>query len=388
MLHGFPALFTHPPAAHGQVREILPLGNVNGVDHIIPVDHMYLGYPNGANGGADTVQILAMADGDLVMVTRRPDDRSGGFDFALWIRHSAEVTCQYEHVHELSARITAYLKSTGSGWVTVNPGFEIMFLGQLGAPEPLVLAAGESIGATRSYSQYWDLGITDTRTRGDFAGQTENHYPTIATYNQLLSLGLDHPPFPGQETLNAGCFVNYLVPALRSDWATLLAEPPGDCGRADWDIDGRLRGTWFNPLIDSTDPPPLFDLEWAALSITPYNLAPATQVQIAIPSGHSLSAVDPAGAYPQLQHRFLVTTDPSPAVRINPDPAAVGPETGTVCYDLRYPEGGGERYNALLLRLSNTRTLDIAYDPAPTSSSRCAALLAAGDPAWTTTYVR
>lgn len=387
-LHGFPPLFTHPPAAIGAVKEILPLGNVNGVDHIIPVDHMYLGYPNGPNGGADTVQIQAMAAGELVMVARRIEAHVPTPDYSIWIRHTGAVTSQYEHVHGLPSRISDHLASTGAGWVAIDPSFEIMFLGQLGAPEPLELAAGENVGVSRSYSQYWDLGIIDTQTRGRFSGRLDNHYPTIEAYAALLGLGLDHPPFAGQATLNAGCFVNYMTPQLRGAWSDLLAGAPGDCGRAGWDVDGRLRGTWFNPLIDTTEPPPLFDDEWAALSIVPYNLAPSTQVQIAIASGHALAAVDPAGAYPQLRRRLLVTIDPSPGTRVNPDPAGVAPATGVVCYDLRYPDDGGERYNALLLRLAEPDRLEIAFDPAPTTSSRCAALLAAGEPAWITTYVR
>ena len=64
------------------------------------------------------------------------------------------------------------------------------------------------------------------------------------------------------------------------------------------------------------------------MSIIPDNLAPSTQVQIGVGSGHRLSALDPGGSNPQLRNPFWITMNPASGARINPDPASVRPGTG------------------------------------------------------------
>lgn len=386
-LHGYRSLFTHPPAALDRVSSIAPRGAINGTSHILPVDHMYLRFPFGPTGGADVVQVQAMAPGELVMVTRQTEPGSSLADIAVWIRHTSAITVQVDHLHALAPRIQAHIGSPGD-WIIVEPGLEIVFLGQLGAPGPLALAAGEVVGETRSYFEYWDLGVIDTDVVGVFADPHGTRYPALPELAAALGIVIEHAPFTGQQSLNSGCFLSYLAPELRAAWSALLEGPPGNCGRADWDREGYLRGSWFNPAYETIEPTPLLDVESAAISITPYNLAPATTVQIGIASGHPLAAVDPAGAFPQLRRRFLAPIDPAPGARINPDPGTVSPETGIVCYDLRYGDGVDERFNALVLRLTSAHALQIAFDPTPAPASRCAALLGAGTVPWITTYLR
>jgi hypothetical protein len=111
-------------------------------------------------------------------------------------------------------------------------------------------------------------------------------------------------------------------------------------------------------------------------------------VQIGAGSGSPYAALDPTGAYPQLRNPLVVDIDATPGARRNPDPAAVGRATGTVCYDLAYNDAGMTRYNAMLLRLLGPHTLAIKYDPAPRDSPPCGALgFPEPDDSWIT-YVR
>ena len=382
-------LFTHPPTDIAKVRGIVPLGNLNpGGGHVRAVDHMYVQYLEPANGGTDAVPVRAMAGGKVVLVTRALSDDDPKKDYSLFIQHDAFVTSQFDHLHALAPRLQKHLATRPGAWIPVREGFEVLFLGQLGAPAPLGVKAGEKLGTTRSFSHAWDIGVTDTRVKRKLLGKGERRYPTFLDYAEALGLELEQPPFPGHPTRNAACFLDYLTPALRAAWFPLLVSEPKGCGRADWDVNGKLRGHWFNQEVDELEEPPVFALEEAALAIVPNNLVPETQVQIGAGSDHPLAALDPDGLYPQLRNRFVVVFDPSPGARVNPDPAKVGVATGRVCYDLRFGSPAGERYNVLVLRLAAKRRLLVLFDPTPREAPGCAAALAGPEPPWTATYVR
>jgi hypothetical protein len=374
-----------PPTDLDQVGTIVPLGNLNpGGGHVLPVDHMYLGYLHPASGGADVVPVYAMADGELVMVLRTFRGDIPEIDYGLFIRHDPYVTSQFDHLYGLSARLLDYLASVPGAWLDPGGGFQLMFPGQLGAPAPLRIRRGEQVGVTQSYSSNWDVGVSDNRVHRQLLGAGTHHYLRISEAAATLGLAI-RDPFPGDPTLNAACFLEYLEPAVGDAWKARLGSTPKDCGRNDWDVAGCLRGNWFNPALDTTPSPPVFRREVAALSIAPDNLRPLTHVQIGIGSGAALAALDPTDAYPQLDQEFDVAPDRSPGARINPDPANVCAAGVTVCYDLTY---AGPKYNVLLFQLTPAGHLRVGYDPTPRVSSGCAAALVSEPTAWTAEYVR
>ncbi len=146
---------------------------------------------------------------------------------------------------------------------------------------------------------------------------------------------------------------------------------------------GHRRAAAGRAAVDAAKEPPLFDLEYAALSIVPYNLAPTTRLQIGAGNGNPYAALDPAGAYPQLRHPFIIEIDTAPGARINLDPALVQPTTGTVCYDLSYNDAGMSRYNTMLFRMLGPHSVAIKYDPAPHDGPQCGSLgLSEPDSSW------
>lgn len=388
-LSGTAWVFSHAPTDIANVTGVIPLGNLNpGGGHTLAVDHMYLNYPVPNSNGAYAYPVYAMGDGTLVAVFRAQTAGKPDPDYQLFIAHTPQLTSTFDHVHVLSQRLQSFLAAVPDpAWIQMGSANRILLLGQLGAPAPLPVVAGEQLGVTKSYSSNWDVGVIDTRRQTRFEGHGALRYPTFVDY--LQQLGVDaQPPFPGQKTINATCFIDYFRDELRTAWAELLTSTPRGCGRPGWDVPGKLRGAWFNPAIDAASPPPVFEVTSAAISIIPDNAAPTTRVQIGIASGSRFAAIDPTGSVAQLHDPFRVTMNQAPGARINPDPAQIGPASGTVCYDLAY-QGVGPRYNSILFHMITDTSVAIKFDPTPYGGPQCGSItLAAPDPSWTTTYVR
>lgn len=388
-------VFTDPPTDIANTTGVRPLGNLNpGGRHVLAVNHMYIDYPFPDTAGAHAYPVRAMADGEITSISRQQVPGRPDLDYQIFIRHADTLTMYYDHLHGLSASIMAAI--AGVSWFNPNgpsgpdvvPG-GILF-GQMGAPAPLAVLAGEQVGITKSYSHSWDVGVIDARFQQIFAGHGPARYPDFDNLRKLLhQFGLE-APYAGNRTENATCFLDYLTPALRSAWFALLLSTPQTCGSDAWDVRGKLRGAWFNPALDALALEGLLgvDIDSAALSIIPYNYQPLTRLQIGVGSGTPFSAFDPAGAIPQLRSPLLVDVDFTPGARINPDPATVGHAAGTVCYDVSYNDPGGTRWNTMLFRMLGGRRVAIKLDATPQLSPGCASTpLAEPDPSWIV-YVR
>lgn len=360
-------VFTHGPTDPGMVERVIPLGNLNpGDNHVLAVDHMYLTVPISA--GIASVPVYAMADGTVVSMARWWHEEIAQYDYGIWIQHTSAVTSYFIHLTQLTDRIIEQTLLTPDPWTPIAPGFDVLLFGQGAAPPRFSLAAGERIG--RSFGHTWDVGVIDTRVRGDFIGRGERRYPTMDDYIALLGLPYV-APYPGQQTLNAACFIDYLAPGLRETWQALIASTPKWCGLAGHDVHARLRGAWFSTNVDDAPEPPLFDLQTGALSIIPDNLRPLTHIQIGIGAGR-LSPFDPDNVLDRLDMPFFVAVDFTPGARVNPDPSAVGARTGTVCYDLAYHDGGESRYNAIFFNLTGGRGVLVKLDTTPYTAPPCA----------------
>ena len=386
---------TSPPASLADVAGIIPLGSSHpgpaaGNGHVIPVNHMYLDYLIPENGGANAYAVHAMAAGEVVAVNWTHRETGAPLDdYGIYLHFGDALTAWYEHVHELSPAIAAYLGTYSGSWHDVFPGFKIMFMGQgAGQPPTLAMAAGELLGSTRDYSSNWDVGMVDACRTTPSANLGPRRYPTWMEMATAMGIVLPAPPFPGNRFLNAVCFLDYLSPTLRPAWQALLVSSPQSCGRVIWDLPGTLQGTWFNPAVDTwPDETILFRLEKAAFAIVPSALDPETEIQISIASGDpDLSALDPDGIYPQLAFAFHIVFDSSPGALIDPAPSAVGPDT-TVCYNL--PRTGDPLWDRLYLRLdAATGELAIAYEPLAAAAPQCPAPPFPEPIVWDTSYRR
>ena len=294
--------FSNGPTDIANVAGIVPLGNLNpGADHTLAVDHMYLRYPVPSSEGAYAYPVYAMGDGAVIAVLHSRATGRVDPNYRIFIGHSDGLTSYLDHMNELSPRLEGFLDTVpGPAWIDLGGADRMLLLGQLGAPEPLPVKGGEQLGVTKSYGETWAVGVIDARRHTFFEGRGARRYPTYADSLQLLGLEAQ-PLFPGQQTINAACFIEYLRDEIRSAWTQLLVSTPRGCGRSGWDLPGELRGAWFNPAIDATSPAPVSDVTSAAVSVIPDNFAPTTRVQIGIASGGRFSALDPDGRYPQLR---------------------------------------------------------------------------------------
>jgi hypothetical protein len=153
--------------------------------------------------------------------------------------------------------------------------------------------------------------VIDSHVSGDFIGRGERRYPTFSDYIALLGIDAE-PPFAGQQTLNATCFLSYLPAEIAELWNQKLISSPQTCGQAGWDVHARLRGAWFSTGVDAPADPPLFELQTAALSVIPDNELPSFFLRLGFGAG-GLSPIDPTRALEQLELAFKVRIDRTPA---------------------------------------------------------------------------
>ena len=88
---------------------------------------------------------------------------------------------------------------------------------------------------------------------GTFANPAPSRFPSqLAALGEILA-GVDPGVYGsvGNQTVNAGCFVEYLttVGGLRAQWFDKLESSPKGCGRVGWDTPAHLRGVWFHRLV-------------------------------------------------------------------------------------------------------------------------------------------
>jgi hypothetical protein len=381
-----PLLFIEAPANITNANGITPLGNINpGSGHVRPNDHMHVGFPNLANGGADRFPVFAMADGRVVMITEETvASHLAHPDIQLFIRHNASITSYFAHQNEYSDLLQPVTNSVPpSAWQSLGDS-RILVFGQHGAPEPPAVLAGQQVTWTRSYIHSWDIGVIDACLPHSFEGDIASRYPNYFELAAIAGITVDPIPFPGSHIVHAQCFLDYMTADLRAQWFPKLSSTPPTCGQVAWDVAGRLRGNWTNPAIDTAPPEALFEVELASISLTPDVFDPLHSLQIGIGSGSLYSLFDPGGHLSQLAEGFHVALDFTAGARVNPDPAVVSPATGTVCYDLPYG-GFPLTYNRLDVSMADDRTIRARYDSTPRSAPSCSpGSLPAPDDSWKT----
>lgn len=384
-------LFTSAPASIDDVSSVIPLGSSHpGSNHVIPVNHNYLVYPATVSPGSISYPVYAMADGEIIYLFKQRKDGRPDLDYQVYIKHSCSVVAYYDHIHELNSDIQNYLDSNASEWTNLGGEDALLFLGQEGGPVTIPVTSGQLVGYTKDYSYDWDVGVIDSRrVSGFFIQPNANRYPSLDDMIKTLPfITADVSIYQlGNDSINASCFIDYLDDhtGLKSTWYAKIGSNPQECGRVGWDIPQRLRGTWFNPVIDSLIAPS-FDSEIGALTIVPENFSPSTKVKLswgvaAIASSNpEFALLDPANWIPaqdvsaQLRDGFRATMDHELTAVINPDPANVTVNT-MVCYDLQVfnPTAG---FNSILFIMSDSHTLNAKYDPTINLTAQCSNLLA------------
>jgi len=209
---GSAIMFDYPPADIDRVAYIRPLGCVGG-SHVTPIDHQYLiTYGYGQPGGNEELaDVISPAAGKITSIQHMGSIPTGyeyvyADDYRLVIQHTCTISSVFIHIDRLSEKIKAVAPSPGE-------------FKQL----DVAVEAGEVIG---SYSGSLDYNVVDTEV--ELTG-----FVIPESYNEEWKT---HVPDPF-DYFNEPFRSRLIAKGLRTD------EPLG--GKIDYDIDGRLVGTWF-----------------------------------------------------------------------------------------------------------------------------------------------
>lgn len=281
-----PARFDYPPAELDRIRNILPMGGVNG-DHVAPIDHIYL-------RSEDDVEVYSPARGTLIHMQhmgsfRGDDENLEPFDdYRLVIIHDCYQST-FIHLDELSPRLAAVAPEFG-GFVSLD----------------VPLEAGEPLGSFTGSMDY--LIIDESRT---------NNLTNPDSYS-------DYP-----ERLHIFDPFDYFSDEIRTDLRELCLrteEPVG--GYIDYDREGTLLGTWF---MEGTN-------GWSGLDQSRYWRHHLAIIYNNLVPDHIMVSL---GNYKGKAAQFGVKGNA-------PDPAEVTADTGMVKYYLvDYQYFDGESYNRM-----------------------------------------
>lgn len=205
-----PIKFDYPPVDLDNVAYIRPLGCVGG-SHVTPIDHQYLISKKDNNGDDVVVDVFAPAAGKIISIGHMNLVPTGTEmlavdDYRVVIRHTCTVSSVYIHMDNLSDKILAVAPPPGD-YANVDVDVE----------------AGEVIGSFSGSIDYNvvdnDVVLTGFVIPESYTEEWKTHIPDPLEYF--------NEPYRDQ----------MIAKGLRT------AEPFG--GKIDYDIDGKLVGTWF-----------------------------------------------------------------------------------------------------------------------------------------------
>jgi hypothetical protein len=227
------SVFTVSPIPPNEIREIIPLGNLNPVGgHVFPTDHIYLDYRHKLG-----LVVCAPAGGTITSIR----DQFGG-DVKIEIRVDDNISYYLAHLY-------------------LEPG--IVVGSQITAGQKLGLASGKSM---------LDLGTSDTRARlPGFANPARYPLPTLNTVSPLA----------------------LFAEPLRSQlYEKVKRSGPDKNGKIDIDKPGRLVGNWFHESLAVRDSSRGDPAVWAKQLSFAYDVHNPKTVRISVGG-----TIAPAGLY-------------------------------------------------------------------------------------------
>jgi hypothetical protein len=274
-------MFDYAPLDLTQVEFIIPLGAMVG-NHVTPVDHQYYAALDHMLGdlAAIMVDVYSPASGTVTQIQHMaslPGDPGAVIDdYRIVIEHTSAISSIYIHLDTLSAKIAAVAPPPGE-YASVSVDVQ----------------AGEIIGYYKGTIDYnvVDENIVLTGFVNPDSYQSESwkiHTPDPFDYFNE----------PIKSQLIAKC--------LRT------AEPVG--GKIDYDIDGRLIGSWFKENTNG----------YAGLDPANYWVDHLSVVYHHVDPEHVIVSL---GSYKGQPRQFGVKSN-------SPDPADVSVDTGQVLYEL------------------------------------------------------
>ena len=196
-----PVSLTNPPVALDEISYITPMGRMSG-SHVTPTDHIYLNF-------VDPDQyhdVSVMAPGYVVKI----EVLGGSGDYRIIFEHSCDFYTLYIHLVSLSPNIMEAAGELARG--TSNR-------------TRIAVAAGEVIG--QAGGNNFDASVFDL---------------TVSLSGFVVPESYQVEPW---KTYTVDPF-DYFVEPIKSAWIEKIPRTTAPIGgKIDYDIDGRLVGTWF-----------------------------------------------------------------------------------------------------------------------------------------------
>jgi len=232
-------LFTNYLVEPDTLGAIEPLGNVNGIDHILPVDHVYfISYENGGTGGAP---IYAPADIYITDVTshqlfdssgRMPDKPAQYYFYAdvcnglrIWVSGVGELSPELQMAWDQAEKAHSE-DASGSTIYSINE-----------ATRPNIwLHAGDLIGYT-----HVDESIEITVTNQNLAPREDvdwSYYADASTRSHIMCFADLYA-----EDMKAEYYTKFGMYRTTDGFVPRTIEPL--CGEVIQNISGTIQGDWF-----------------------------------------------------------------------------------------------------------------------------------------------
>lgn len=249
-------LFAVSPLSPENLRLITPLGRMSD-SHVTPTDHQYWA-PTSLKFGQDYTQVKAIydvyspADGTIVQAENHTQIYSEGKtpkinDWRLVINHSCGVSTIYIHIDKLDPQIFSHI---GKQHDSRN--------GTTSYQANIPVKAGQLLGKLAEHP--FDFSVHDTNVT------LQGLNPTRYVREPWKIHTVD--PF------------DYFAPKVRSQLlAKVVRQAPPRGGKIDYDIDGKLVGTWFR---QGYNPQNLDGRFWDAEMTIAYNVFDPHQIFISL----------------------------------------------------------------------------------------------------------
>lgn len=308
-----PGQLTHSALDADSFSHIIPYGLMVG-GHVTPIDHQY--YAVSRTSPRDAYPVYAMGDATLVDIEHRTNS-PGDNDFVAThkideYRLVFSQTCTFLYYYDLLTSLTPEIEAEFKA-KEQNGGFS--------ARVTIPIKAGQIVG--RIGGQTLDFAVWDTqKPLTGFA--VSDHYQS-EPWKRYVADPLDYES-PELKQFMLGRYVRE-------------AEPKS--GKIDYDVDGKLIGTWFEKGTDLSGDKNNRQTPWSThLSFAP-DLYDPSRFIISIGNYGLVRRGD--------GQRSTVTAHQFYALGNAPDPIAIGPETGTVKYQLvtgEYIRFDGQRWDS------------------------------------------
>lgn len=270
-------MFNYPPVNLEKITHIEPMGSLHG-EHVAPIDHQY--YQNFSNK-EPTIEVYAPADGIIREIQHmgsfRGDSNNPPFDdYRLVIEHTCSISTIFIHIDRLSDKIMEVAPEFGK-YKSVN----------------IPVKAGEIIGW---YDNNVDFNFVDK------AITIKLIEPESYKDSNPFRLYVQDPFNYFNEPIKS----QLIAKSLRT------AKPEG--GFIDYDIDGKLIGTWFRENTNG----------WAGLNQERYWADHLAVVYDSIDPEHIIFSV---GTFKGRAQQFGVKGNA-------PKPDEISVDTGLIKYEL------------------------------------------------------